>query len=106
MPETERYTKYSNLVKAPLEFTATYVKNGICPGSLIPTMLFLNVCYNGEQVLDHVWVRSKNDLHKKLRKKQQKQIRFIGKLTKITKLKDQSIVTKDLNIRIQKLIKG
>jgi len=106
MPETERYIKYNHLVKTPLEFTATYVKNGMCPGSLIPTMLFLNVCYNGEQILDHVWVRSKDNLHKKLRNKQQKQISFIGKLIKITKLKNRSTVTKDLNITIQKLIKG
>jgi len=104
MPETERYTKYSSLVKKPLTFTATYIKNGICKGSCQPTILLTNVCINGNQILDHVWVRSKHNFHLQLRNRQHKTIKFIGELIKITKLKDESIVTKDLNIKIKELL--
>jgi len=104
MAETERYTKYSSLVKKPLTFTATYIRNGICKGSCQPTMLLTNVCIDGNQILDHVWVRSTNSLHIRLRSKQHKSIKFIGKLIKITKLKNESILVKDLNIQIKELL--
>ena len=104
MPETERYTKYSSLAKKPLTFTATYIRNGRSKGSYVPTMLLTNVCLDNEQILDHVWVQSLNNTHIKLRSKQHRPISFVGVLTKITKLKEQAIVTKDLGLIIKELL--
>jgi len=103
MPETKRYTDYVNLARKSLVFTATYIKNGMCRGSREPTMLLTNICINGEQILDHVWVRDKIDIHIQLRNKQHKIISFLGRLIQITKVKDITTV-KDLGLVIKKLL--
>ena len=104
MPETERYTKYSSLAKKPLTFTATYIRNGMSKGSCQPTMLLTNVCLAGNLILDHVWVTTTHNYHIRLRSKQNRSITFIGKLVKLTKLKQQAVVTKDLGITIEELL--
>ncbi len=104
MPETERYIKYSSLAKKPLTFTATYIKNGRSKGSCQPTMLLTNVCLDGKLILDHVWVTTTYNFHTYLRNKQHRSITFIGKLVKLTKLKQQTITTKDLGIIIKELL--
>jgi len=103
MPETQRYVKYANLANKSQIFTATYIKNGLFKGTLEPTMLFINVCIDGEEILDHVWVRDKSDFHKRLRNKQHKTITFFGRLRKISKVKNLTMV-KDLGLNIKKLL--
>ena len=97
--KTDRYIQYSSKLGQELVFTALYIKNGINPGTRLKTMLLCNICLNGVQVLDHIWVNDANLAHL-LKNKQHKQFKFLGKLKEVTKPGTLYKTKKDLALDI------
>ena len=103
--ETQRYQEHDDLIGKSQVFTGTYIKNGIHKGSEIKTILIDHVVLDGIEVLDHVWLKDDNNKFAEiLKKKQHKRIKFIGKLTKVTKPYNLYETKTDLGLKITKLL--
>ena len=102
---TDKYVKNEDLIGKTVEVSATYIKNGYMNANTIKTMLFTDVTYNGEVIIDHVWVKDENNkFTDALKAKQHKQVKMKIKLVKLIKPHTITENKYDLGVVLKELL--
>ena len=102
--EAQRYINNKDNIGKKLTFEALYIKNGIQHGTNQKSALLTEIKLNDVEVIDHIWIND-HEFAEQLKSKRFKNIKFVGKLKKITKPYTIFETKTDIGIEIVKLLK-